>query len=242
MFKYATDLTDYNIDATDGEMGKIKDLYFDDDKWAVRYAVVDTRKWLPSKRVLLSPSGFERLDPERKRVEVKYDKDKVRHSPTVPEDTAITPETEISLAGYYGWNRYWMGNMMWGVQDRPITDFHQISADEEMLREEFNMQENRTKYNLRSVGESLNYRVHGNDGKLGKVVDLVVSNDNWKISYIVIHLDGKPIGDHLYTIDPDRIQSVDWFEGDIYVDYKVEELKEHNSYKTKEDVLAAVVG
>jgi hypothetical protein len=32
--------------ATDGEIGHIKDFYFDDQNWAVRYVVVDTGSWL----------------------------------------------------------------------------------------------------------------------------------------------------------------------------------------------------
>ncbi|WBX80092.1 PRC-barrel domain-containing protein [Virgibacillus salarius] len=41
-----SELKNYKIHASDGVMGKVKDLYFDDNKWAIRYAVVDTRKWL----------------------------------------------------------------------------------------------------------------------------------------------------------------------------------------------------
>jgi len=34
------------LKAKDGEIGHIKDFYFDDQNWAVRYVVVDTGSWL----------------------------------------------------------------------------------------------------------------------------------------------------------------------------------------------------
>jgi len=41
--------------ATDGEIGKITDFYFEDQNWAVRYVVVDTGTWLSGRLVLISP-------------------------------------------------------------------------------------------------------------------------------------------------------------------------------------------
>jgi hypothetical protein len=41
------ELKGYVIAAEDGEIGRCKDFLFDDRHWAIRYMVVDTRKWLP---------------------------------------------------------------------------------------------------------------------------------------------------------------------------------------------------
>jgi uncharacterized protein YrrD len=41
--------------ASDGEIGKVKEIYFDDDRWVVRYLVVDTGGWLTRRHVLISP-------------------------------------------------------------------------------------------------------------------------------------------------------------------------------------------
>jgi hypothetical protein len=37
------------LEASDGEIGRVKDFNFDDEKWAVRYVVVDTGAWLPGR-------------------------------------------------------------------------------------------------------------------------------------------------------------------------------------------------
>ena len=45
----------FEIVATDCRIGAVNDFYFDDERWAIRYAVVDTGHWLPGRRVLISP-------------------------------------------------------------------------------------------------------------------------------------------------------------------------------------------
>ena len=55
MLRSMTDLQDYAIRATDGTIGHVKDFYFDDKAWVIRYLVVDTGAWLSSRKVLISP-------------------------------------------------------------------------------------------------------------------------------------------------------------------------------------------
>ena len=50
------------LGASDGEIGHVKDFYFDDQNWAVRYVVADTGSWLPGRLVLISPHAFGNLD------------------------------------------------------------------------------------------------------------------------------------------------------------------------------------
>jgi hypothetical protein len=36
----------YKVNSLDGEIGKIKEFYFDDRHWAIRHLVADTGDWL----------------------------------------------------------------------------------------------------------------------------------------------------------------------------------------------------
>ena len=63
----------FEIVATDGRIGAVDDFYFDDERWAIRYVVVDTGRWLPGRRVLISrlrtgviPPSFETPTPSSK--------------------------------------------------------------------------------------------------------------------------------------------------------------------------------
>ncbi len=64
MLRTISNLRRVTIAATDGELGSVRDLYFDDLSWTVRYLVVDTSSWLPDPWVLVSPTSVRRSDPD----------------------------------------------------------------------------------------------------------------------------------------------------------------------------------
>lgn len=60
MLHKVRDLQGDALHAEDGEVGRVDDLYFDDEDWDVRYLVVDARRWSPGRRVLVSPIAIDR--------------------------------------------------------------------------------------------------------------------------------------------------------------------------------------
>jgi hypothetical protein len=62
MLRNLKDLENYAIRATDGDIGHVKDFYFDDEAWAVRYLIVETGGWLSSRKVLISPIAVGKTD------------------------------------------------------------------------------------------------------------------------------------------------------------------------------------
>ena len=63
MLRGITDLRRFTIAATDGNLGRVGDVCFDDRSWSVRYLVVDVDNGLPGCRVLVSPSAVRRSEP-----------------------------------------------------------------------------------------------------------------------------------------------------------------------------------
>ena len=59
MMQSIKDLKGYVLRATDGEIGRCKDFLFDDRHWTIRYMVADTHKWLPGRKVLISPISLD---------------------------------------------------------------------------------------------------------------------------------------------------------------------------------------
>jgi uncharacterized protein YrrD len=47
----------YQLESRDGEIGKVKEFYFDDRRWTIRYLVAETGTWLADRQVLISPSA-----------------------------------------------------------------------------------------------------------------------------------------------------------------------------------------
>jgi len=63
MLRGISDLKRFTIAATDGDLGSVSDLYFDDRSWAVRYLVVDAGPRLPGRRLFVSPISVRSSDP-----------------------------------------------------------------------------------------------------------------------------------------------------------------------------------
>lgn len=61
----------YTAVASDGDVGTVSDLLFDDASWRLRWLVVNTRYWLPRHEVLVPVSAVDRPDPAGRRLPVR---------------------------------------------------------------------------------------------------------------------------------------------------------------------------
>jgi hypothetical protein len=59
------ELTGYTLEARDGEIGKLEQIYFDDHYLSVRYFIVHTGGWLLGKDVLIAPPAVTRVDEKK---------------------------------------------------------------------------------------------------------------------------------------------------------------------------------
>jgi uncharacterized protein YrrD len=98
----------YDIQATDGSIGHIHDLVFDDASWVIRYLVVDTRNWWPGgKKVLVAMHWIEGIDWATGTVRVNLTRDAVKSSPEYDDELLITRDYETQLYGAYQRTGYW---------------------------------------------------------------------------------------------------------------------------------------
>src|SRR5450759_1770004 len=107
------DLEDYAIGATDGTVGHVKDFYFDDKAWVIRYLVVDTGTWLSSRKVLISPIAIGHPNWAEKTLPVSITKEQVKNSPDIDTEKPVSRQHEIEYLGYYGYPYYWGGAGLW---------------------------------------------------------------------------------------------------------------------------------
>lgn len=95
-------LKSYSIGAMDGHIGRVRDAYFDDQRWGIRYVVVDTGHWLPGRCVLISPRSLTRIAPEDKVLSAALTKAEVASSPDVDTEKPVSRQHELALSQYYG--------------------------------------------------------------------------------------------------------------------------------------------
>src|SRR5262244_1247895 len=97
----------YRIDARDGVAGHVRDLYFDDRRWIVRYLVADLRHGLDGRRVLISPRCARGTDPAARAIAVALTREQIWRSPDVDADRPVSRQHEAALHEYYGLPFYW---------------------------------------------------------------------------------------------------------------------------------------
>jgi hypothetical protein len=102
------DVSGHHIQATDGEIGHVEDFFVDDDTWAIRYLIVDTRNWWPGKKVLISPRWIERVSWRESKVFVNLTREAIKQSPEYPEESLLTRDYETRLHRHYNRQGYWV--------------------------------------------------------------------------------------------------------------------------------------
>lgn len=97
----------YSVHAEDGDIGHVEDLIVEDDAWVIRYMVVDTRNWLPSPKVLVSPTWCEEVRWDDSSVHVALPRETIKNCPKYDPHEPVNREYEIQLYDYYGQPYYW---------------------------------------------------------------------------------------------------------------------------------------
>lgn len=105
--RYTREVLGYHIRATDDAIGHVEDLIIDDNTWAIRYMVVDTRNWLPGKEVLISPKWVREVSWSKSVVHVDLSREAIENSPEFDPSSPVNREYEERLYDYYGRPTYW---------------------------------------------------------------------------------------------------------------------------------------
>jgi hypothetical protein len=101
------ELMDYDVFSKNDKVGHISDLICDDNKWLIRYLVVDTGNWLPGRKVLVSPQWIGVIDWQEQKVTIELSMEQIKDSPEYDPNEPVNLEYEAVLYDYYGKPRYW---------------------------------------------------------------------------------------------------------------------------------------
>jgi hypothetical protein len=177
-----------SLRARDGVIGEVKDVYFDDHNWHVRYVVVETGAWLHKRKVLVSPEAFSALDWNQQVFPVNLTMDQVRHSPPIEADKPVSSQHEEALRQYYGWPPYWGAVFAEGGIATPIIAPIPAGNTSEPGLTDGDAPLHRPKGDphLRSANDTRKYHIEALDGPIGHLEDFLVDEDGWRIRYLVI--------------------------------------------------------
>ena len=204
MLRSMKDMEDYTIGATDGSIGRVKDFYFDDQAWVIRYLIVATGDESPQRKVLISPISIGRPNWSEKILPVSLTRAQVRKSPDIDTDKPVSRQHEMGYLGYYGYGTYWGGGGLWGAGIYP--DELQAGLQNEVSGAD--ARHPGDDVHLRSGNEIMRYYVHASDGDLGHVQGLIVDEKSWAIRYIIVNTSNWWLG-HEVLIAPESLRISD---------------------------------
>jgi sporulation protein YlmC with PRC-barrel domain len=202
------------IGASDGEIGKIKDIYFDDHRWVVRYLVVETGGWFEDRKVLVSPFAVTGIDWDLRTVQVNLTRQQVRQSPSFDTDKPVSRQHEIEFYGYYGYPYYWGGPLLWGVSLYPLMPAGPIPH---VNQAQPGHAEAPADWRLRSASEVTGYRIKATDDLIGHLENFLIDGESWAIRYLIVDTRNWWPGKHV-VIPPQWIKRLDWEENCVHVD------------------------
>jgi hypothetical protein len=203
-------LKGFTIEAIDGEKGKAKDFLFDEAHWRIRYLEADYGSIFNKTRVLVPRTFFKKPDWSAQRFPVNLDKDTLASCPHLEEKATVSRKFESKILEHYQIPYYWQaghpagpaGTMVF-YPPRPLTPPSKIPEESEM--------ESR----LRSYREVMGYHVRATDDKMGHIDDIIIDDEDWQITYVILDTSNWLPGSKKV------LMAVDWLHEISYVDREV---------------------
>jgi sporulation protein YlmC with PRC-barrel domain len=188
MFRSLSELFGYNIQAKDGEIGRVHDFYFDDEgEWRPRYLVIDTGPWILGRKVLIAPEALGQPNWADQSFPVDLTQDQIKASPDMDTALPISRRQQVALHKHYRWPAYWdapapfsaspVSNTAAKIKHETVQNDQEKEVVERLIQQDAN---------LRSAKEVIGYAVKGTDGDLGQIDDIILDDQNWKLIYLVL--------------------------------------------------------
>jgi hypothetical protein len=220
----------YKLHSLDGIIGKIKEFYFDDHYWTIRYLVADTGNWLTGRQVLISPYALDAVNKEEQYITINLTKKQLEESPALNSDKPVSQQFEEDYYEYYEWPLYWGGPFMWGS----YPSYPYLVRERDKWREP-GKGENAWDPHLRSSYDVSGYHIQAADGDIGHVEDFIIDDETWAIRYLIIDTQNWWPGKKV-LVSPQWIERVSWNESKVFVDLSRETIKQSPEY-TEESLI-----
>ena len=211
----------YKLGASDGAtIGHVKDFYFDDSAWTVRYAVADTGSWIRGRLVLLSPRAFGKLDADERILRVNLTREQIASCPPIESHKPVSRQYEEQYHQYYGWPYYWQDSV-WGMGGFPVlTELPEPFVGERPGKA---TKQRNADAHLRSAHVVGRFKIQAREESIGHVGDFIVNDETWSIHDLVVRT-GAWLSGRRVMIAPEEIERISWNESTVFVKSSKEEL------------------
>lgn len=101
------EVTGYDVIAGDDKIGKLDGFLVDVNSWVLRYAVVDSGKWLSHNRVVVPPFWINEISWVDHQVAVKLSRERIEQAPPYRDEEPLSREYETRYFEHFGQPPYW---------------------------------------------------------------------------------------------------------------------------------------
>ena len=224
MLRSLNEISRFQIQGSDEEIGQCKDFLFDDQLWVIRYMVVDTNKWLPGGRnVLISPISLGKPDWQQQQLPIKLTREQIKNSPSLDEHQPVSHQYEADLFKYYGYGYYWMGGGLWGSYPHPTP-----LVDANVLEDAAQIKT--ADRNLRSIDTVKGYGIQAIDAEIGHIDDFILNDEDWSLRYLVMDTNNWLPGGRKILISHKFVESINWVDRSVTVKLSTQKLNDSPLY------------
>lgn len=228
MYRSLSEILGYQIRGVDDEIGVCRDFLLDDQKWAVRYLVVDTNKWLPGgRKTVVSPISLGEPDWKSKQLPVSLTRKGIEESPSLEDHEPVSMQYEREFFNHFGYGFYWVGSEIWGTYTHPAPLNDRGSDKQES-------ESDKQDRHLHSASEILGYRIDAKDEPMGHVHDFILNDENWSIKAIVVDTSNWLPGGRKVIVDAALIRSISCKYQSVAVNQTAEEIKKNPLYEPEQ--------
>lgn len=202
------------LGSTEGEVGHVKDFYFDDQNWAIRYLVVDTGTWLPGREVLVSPHSIGPIPASGHLLLVNLTRKQIENSPALDSHKPVSRQYEEEYYRYFGWPNYWQGDGLWGASGLPTLQLP-VKAPTKSRPTVSSVASQKADSHLRSAQAVTGYQLKTVDAIIGHVGDFMVDCDSWAMSHLVVRTGHRLSGKEV-LIPTAKVERISYEESTIF--------------------------
>ncbi|TDH28525.1 PRC-barrel domain containing protein [Segetibacter sp. 3557_3] len=217
-------LLDFSIGATDGDIGKVSEFYFDDRTWMIRYLVAETGNWLSGRKVLISPESLLTPDWEQQAFAVSLTKEEVKSSPDIDTNKPVSRQQEAELDKVFPRTGFLAGGLGPGGVETSGT----LIPIENMF-DTANKNEEDNDPHLRSTKQVTGYSIKALDGDIGVVEDLIIDDTKLRVDYLVVDT-GNWFAGKKVIISPKWIKEISWETSEVVVNATVDQVRNAPEY------------
>lgn len=199
-------------------VGHVRNSYFEEESFLVRYLVVDGERLKKSRHLLISPEAIERIDTDRKIVSLSLPLKRIEECPFIMADLPLERQYELALRQYYEWIPYWKRVGAPAPPYVPEQKPPQSAGESDITT------------SLHSVSAITGGEVDAHSGSIGTLTDILVDVGVWRIRFLEVALT-KLDGERRILIPVEMTGAINWPNNTVMVRATDDMLKTAPSYQ-----------